>query len=29
VAYGPDAAPLTNAQLIAVANGIQLGPGTS
>ncbi len=29
VAYGPDTAPLTNAQLIAVADGIHLGPGTS
>jgi hypothetical protein len=29
LAYGADTTPLTNAQLIAVANGIQLGPGTS
>jgi hypothetical protein len=29
MAYGPDTAPLTNAQLIAVADGIQLGPEKS
>jgi hypothetical protein len=29
VAYGPDIAPLTNTQLIAVADGIQPRPGTS
>jgi hypothetical protein len=29
VAYGPDTAPLTNAQLIAVADGIQPSPGMS
>lgn len=27
VAYGPDKTPLTKAQLIAVADGMQLGPG--